>query len=746
MAVWLICALSLPAMAAGTAAADRTTAAAEVDVAALTNAPARIDATADRLEYDRRRGVVEATGHACIRKGTNELHADFIRVDLATEEAHAEGNVVLRHGGQTWTFDTLDYNFRTKVGGAENVSTEHIEPFQLRADKTERLSDEVYVLHGAEVTTCTNDQSHWHYHLKAREVTIRSEKRVTGKRGVWYFGRVPVMYVPYWFRDLEDEFGFTLVPGHDSRMGAFLLTSYGYRINETLKAETHLDLRTRRGVALGQDLEWRTARGGGKAVTYYADDLEPVDHDEDVETADIDRERYRIFLQQSYGLTPNDYMLAQLDFVSDTDVREDFFEREHRRASTPENYFSYSHRAERYTSGFVVGGRVNDFYATVNRVPEVFAGFASQPVASSGFYYEGQSTASFLERTWAEDDTANDDYSLFRLDSEHMAYRPSKHFGFLNLVPRAGLRGTYYSKTRETIAVPETVTRAWTNSVVDASGTTNVTITTRVTTNEVPTDFGRDAALRVRGELGLEASFKAFRTWSSHGMDQRHVVEPYVNYRFVPEPSLPPEEIYQFDEVDELTEEHWIDLGVRNKLQVKREGGPFDILDVDLWARVQMEPEDVKEIIRDVNVDAEIRPGRNVRIDLNSSFDVPDGELDEFNTLVRFPGIGPFSVGGEYRHRRDDSSLLAGDIAVRPNFNWQFNLYGRYEFEEERFEEEWVYVQRNFDCMSLKSGLGHRPGYTRDDGSDKDEEWRFVIEFWLTAFPKTSFGSKGQWD
>ena len=33
-------------------------------------------------------------------------------------------------------------------------------------------------------------------------------------------------------------------------------------------------------------------------------------------------------------------------------------------------------------------------------------------------------------------------------------------------------------------------------------------------------------------------------------------------------------------------------------------------------------------------------------------------------------------------------------------------------------------------------------GYTRSDGSEEDDEYRILVEFWLTAFPKGVLGGR----
>jgi hypothetical protein len=79
------------------------------------------------------------------------------------------------------------------------------------------------------------------------------------------------------------------------------------------------------------------------------------------------------------------------------------------------------------------------------------------------------------------------------------------------------------------------------------------------------------------------------------------------------------------------------------------------------------------------------------------------------------------------------------------NDSWRLKVYARYEFDDSRMEEEWAYLQRDFDCLSVKAGAGVIPGFRRDDGAWQEDEWKFIIEFWLRAFPEIKLSS-GHWD
>jgi LPS-assembly protein len=718
------------------------------------DAQGAIETRADDLQYDRKTGWVEGRGNVTISKGDDVLTADFVRVNVETEDAFARGNVVLRRKDEVWEGDELRYNFRDKTGDAAGL-TGDTGPFQIQADTSERDAENTFTFHNATITTCTN-AAHKHYLVTAKRVKIVPGQSMKAYGSVWRLGGIPVLYLPYWYRNLREDAGFRIYAGHSSRMGTYVLTSYRYRISPMVKAETHLDYRSERGIGVGQDFKWRdpvASAWNGDLRLYYLDDDKPVDDDEDAATEDVDNQRYRVRFEHEQTFSYRDYALFKAHYLSDTDILEDFFDDEYREESIPDNYAVYTHRGDYNTFTVQARGRLNDFYNGLNRLPEVSYDFMRQPIGTSLFYYEGQTAGAYLERVFAEG-SADDDYSSVRFDTKNTLYRPAKALGFLTLTPRVGYRGTYYSDTRETVTFTQTSTTITTNFVADESGVTNAVVTTLSEVNSFDREQDAGSDYRNRVEVGLETSFKAFKAWDTPYGERRHIAEPYANYTLVPEPNVTPANLYQFDAVDTLDEEHFILFGMRNKYQKKRtDGTPFDILDVDVYTRYLIEREEDQDAIDRLYLDAELRPADWIEIDSDAEYDVTDSEIDIFNVrgVMYFEDLWAAEL--EYRFRNDKpepgsdapdntSSLLRHELTLYANQKWTLGAYGRYEFEDARLEEQGGYLQRNFDCLCFRLGGSVMPGYTRTDGTERDDETRFYVEFWLTAFPESTFSGR----
>jgi lipopolysaccharide assembly outer membrane protein LptD (OstA) len=684
-----------------------------------------IDVKADKLIYDRETGWIEATGNVIILNGPDKLTADYVQVNMETEEAMALGNVVLLRPSGATKGERLSYNFKTDEGHSDALSGE-TKPFYWVAESTEQVSTNRFVLHNAQVTTCRFKGKHRHFHIRAKELTIAPRKWMKARHAVWYFGRVPSFYTPYWFRSLQEKgCGWTFQPGYDSRLGAFLLSTYGCTLWPWLKTETHLDYYTARGPAFGQDFRWHQpgTAWSGDLETYALNDKRPWEPEEDPALSNVDENRHRIRLRHRYYPSRNSYALLQAYHLSDPDVQEDFFEGEHRRGAQPENYFTYTRRGEGYLVNLSARKRLNSFYTTLERLPELSADIFRQEIGDSRFYYEGRAAAGYLQWKFA-DDSSYDDVATWRGDTYHELYRPLRLFGFLNLIPRAGYRGTWYSKTR---AFESTVQE---NVLEDG------TIEEVIVEEEVVGPSGT----RSLYEVGNEVSFKAFRVWDNVGAGQRtlrHVVEPFADYTYVMHSGLERDDIYQFDSVDRREDAHYAVVGLRNMLQTKQGSRARDIVDLDMYTVYQLDTEGDEDPVEDIRLDAEIKPFSRMRLDVDARYNVPDDEFSRINTRLWLWRRKVWSMSLENRYRKDRSNRWTVRGDWRPNKRWRFGSYARYDTEDDDLETAGGYIQRDWDCLALKTGGEFRPGYMRSDGTEQEDEYRVTLEFWLIAFPST---------
>lgn len=690
-----------------------------------------VDIRANRLEYEAERKVLIGIGSVVIWQGGDRLYADYVEFHTETQEAFARGNVWFQGEDRNWRGEEITYNFKTRQGDFGEFLAAR-EPWFVSAEQSERISEDEFLLKRATVTTCEGDSPEFVIRAKQARVDVDGPT-VRAKHAVTYLYGVPIFYTPYFKRNLSEPTNIELVPGYSSKMGAFILFGYKYPVAPHVRATTRLDYRSRRGVGVGQDFKWKVPDNSvrGNFRSYYTSDDKPIQGDRQKEERPglVDGDRYRVGLSHVQMFTPRDYLILEGDYLSDPFVLEDFFEDEFRRKIQPENRASLTHRGDNFTAGLLFNVRLNDFYGNVNRLPELSLDISRQPILDSPFYYESQSTASYLERVFAEG-TVREDYDAFRVDSRHRIFYPTKHFGFLNIIPDVGYRATYYSNTRSSRTVTEEVPIL--GEPAEEGGEPPVIgFTNEVTT--VESEEGAD--LRNIYEFGLETSFKAFKVIHEEpiylGEGLRHVVEPYARYSIVPRPNLEPSDLPQFDAVDALDKEHQIRFGVRNKLQTKRGNRVHDMIDLNIFTIYYIEPEEEQNDFDDLFFDARLRLARWLRIDFEGGYDGYENEVSFFNTQIAAIAPDLSSVALEYRYTREQRHLAMSEIVLFPEDRWSYSGYWRYDIDESELEEQIYMVQRRFNCTLLGVGLRSR---LEGDG---DTEWRVWAQVSLLAFPES---------
>ncbi|MBP5787263.1 MAG: LPS-assembly protein LptD, partial [Kiritimatiellae bacterium] len=502
----------------------------------LGGADQMVTVDADDLGFDHARSVVLARGHVRVTRGAEWGTCASAEVDQRAQTVRAKGNIELHYGDNVWKGDEATYNFRTGEGDFGSFDL-FVPPWHVTAGKSRRVSETMVELEDAMLTSC--DPENPEYSVRAGRASLESNRVVRARNVRFHLGPVPFFWFPYAKGDVRDFAHFEFTPGYRSKMGAFLLTTYHYPLDDTWSTHTHVDLRSKRGVALGEDLEWKDPGGAyqGQLRLYWANDREPWSNDAQRAEREelIEDNRYWVRLLDRHNLSDRDYLISTLNYVGDPWMLNDFFDDEYRKNVQPENRVTLTHRGDRFTAGLELNTRLNDFYGNVNRLPEASLDFNRQQIFGSPFYYEGENSASYLERVYPDRQTGSEDYDVFRVDTRHQITLPFQAFGFLGVVPRAGYRGTYYDKTRLSRSVTNVV--AVTNATGEVTGVTNEVVQL--------TEDG-DGVWRSLPELGLEASFKAFgdlyrgATGLEEDRDLRHVFEPYADYTLRFEPNATP--------------------------------------------------------------------------------------------------------------------------------------------------------------------------------------------------------------
>jgi len=637
------------------------------------------DIQAARMEYTN--GTLIASGGVTGRFENAVLYADKLTGNPDTGDLHAEGNIHFERDNVLWQGSELDYNYLTQ-SGLFGPSSLYFDPAYLSVDHVERVSTNEYLLRGATFTTCPKDSPH--IHVRAKEARLVDEQYLKAKGVTFYVGKVPVFYVPYWNHRLSESI-FTFELGGGSEWGIYALTKTTLPITENIDYITDINLYSKRGVGFGQGAAWDYPNAKGLFSSFYLDDHDPHAR---FDSPEIGADRYRFKLEHVQNFSDTHYLNTKWNYLSDPAVVEEFFKEEYRDNAQPENYASWVYGNSFFGSEAFVSKRLNNFYDNIDRA-EYSADIYRTRLGNTPFYIQSENTIAHLERVYSETNSPFPSaYDSARIDTANTLYLPQR-LGFLNLVPRASYRATYYSKT-------------------DSA-------------------FGGGDELRQIPGAGIEASFQATRILSErerwYGKGLRHKIEPYADYIYE-NSSVSTNRLLQFDDIDRLGDENKVQVGLRNVLQTRRGGRLARFIDLDLYTYYLVEKNGAENDFDNLYIDARMPLTRRTMVDMEGAYDWYAGKVPFFNTRFSFDD-DDYIVSLEHFYEQGVRSLWTPRVEIFPTGSTSVEAYGRYDDNSNDIEEIALIGYRNFCCM--RYGLGY---HIYDDG-----EQRVIFSIGLSAFP-----------
>ncbi len=557
----------------------------------------------------------------------------------------------------------------------------------------------------------------------------------------------------------------------------------------------------------------------GKLKFYFADDTAPLTNKAGENRLDVPNERYRVNFQHRIYITGPAERTWYLDFdinkMSDQYFLEDYFLTESLANREPDNQVSLVRTDPRYTATLMAKFQLNDFYRTDTRLPEIAFDFTRQPIFDSGFFFQGTTSfdvlheilgspektlgeqqqvagAEFLKRTASNPGNSfglsssyynqllglsaaniltNDEVatglqklqaflsqnSFDRFYTYNEVLYPKTVFGFLNLVPRAGVGFASYS---------------------DIKGSSDPTLSN---------------ATRTILHLGLDVSFKVTKKWDdvqseTFGLDGlKHVVQPYVNWSYLNTNSingLPqidrtvtttrplPLDIPLYTGIDSLSSWNIARVGVRNLLQTKRDGGAYSPdYDPDTPAAIAAAAQPYSWAGLNTYVDLYMKdPGLDPALvgDLTTANGKPLTRSNSnlynelfwrplpwlsFSADTQLPIGGPyayteanygvnfmpdkniaFSLGNEYLQNHPlfaNSNLWYTRFYARINDNWGFSMNHIYEFADHMLQYQSYSLHRDLNSWVASFGF-----LQRDNGGIK--QFGMIFSLTLKDFPQVT--------
>jgi LPS-assembly protein len=682
--------------------------------------------------YDLNTGIGTFTNEVLVMYQGAVLTADRATVDKESGEVVADGHVHIQQDNQIWIGEHMRYNYKTRQMIGEEFRTGKAPVFAEGWGLSGDITNHIYNATNALITV--DDFSKPAIKIRAQHIRIIPGKRFEATHATLYLGYVPVFYFPYYWRDLDkDANHFNFTPGYRSQFGAFVLGNYTWNYNHQLDGEVHLDYRQTRGIGAGPDLNFHLGRWGDGSFRYY------YTHDDDPETnaalnAPVFENRQRVYFSYNADPYTNFNVKALVQYQSDIGVIHDFIESEYRRNPQPDTFVEVNKFWQNFSLDVLTRPRVNDFYETVERLPDVRLSGFRQQLGNSPLYYESESSAGYYRRLFAETNDAPPglNYEAARADSFHQITLPQTFFGWLNFTPRAGGRFTYYSESHGP-------------------------------------GLSTDESYRGIFNTGAEVSFKASRLWphmENKTLDLdglRHIIEPSVNYVYVPRPNVQPNNLPQFDyelpslrllpieypeynSIDSIDSQNVIRFGLANRLQTKRDGKVEDFLNWAVYTDWRLHPATNQETFSDLYSDLTLRPRSWLILESQTRFDINGQDWRMLLETLTFQPNDAWSWSLGHFYLRDDitpsptalgpgNDLITSTMFFRMSENWGFRAVHHYDIRLSLLREQYYTVYRDFRSWTAALTAGAR------NNTGSSEEFFVTFTFSLKAHPRYGLGT-----
>ena len=709
------------------------------------NAPIEITSTGETT-YEK--GLATARDNVAIHIGNTDIYADYAQYNPATHDVELRGHVRIYRDTSLYVAESGIYNTETKKIRAANGRTED-QPYFLSGKNVTTISENGYLIQDGTFTT--HDSPKADFRLHARKIRVYEGDRVIFMNVTAYVGKVPIFWWPYLYQSLDQQFSFSISPAYYSVWGPSLLTEVTFPIRDNIESRLRLNYYGRRGLGLGFEpiINYgKDESSTAKIKTFYIQDQNPNLNQVAVPRQDVPTGRYRLTLEDHTNFTDDIYGIANITKLSDQYVMQDFFQGEFRIDPVPDNVIAVAKTNPFYTLTAIERFQANQFFTTTERSPEVVLDIKRHGLFGGPIFYEGETGFANLRLQFPEG-SGFENYGTYRFDTFHQLTYPNTYFGWLSIVPRVGYRGTYYGKTWDlgsTVFVPPS-NPLEPNFILPPPTLAN------------PVKFDGDT-FRSVFDTGAEASFKISRTWENvqsraFGLDGlMHVIQPFTDFSYVKEDGPNPTAILGFDRFQPSTQPRELDfpqfttidsiadwtvwrVGVRNRLETRRDDRTMTWLEVDSFVDVQFDnpyqPTDYSNLVNNIR----FTPLPWISLTINSQVPAFAKGFTEVDTIATVQPLANLQLNVAHRYLNgnpffQDSSLFVVGGYCRLNDNWGVGVQEQYEATTGLLEEQRYSIYR--DLSSWVASFG---GVIRDNSGVKEYGLLFTVT--LKAFPKFGF-------
>jgi LPS-assembly protein len=265
-------------------------------------------------------------------------------------------------------------------------------------------------------------------------------------------------------------------------------------------------------------------------------------------------------------------------------------------------------------------------------------------------------------------------------------------------------------------------------------------------------------------DTGAEVSFKASQVWKGVRSDfwdlngLRHIVQPSIDYEYVPRPNVQPQDLPQFDyeptntlelqplefpdynAIDTIDAMNTMRFGLNNRLQTKRDGDIVNVLNWDLDMDWRLRHDAGQTTFSDIYSDLQMKPRQWLTLESFLRYDIDSSRFNLAQDSITFQPNTTWNLSVGQFFLRDNTvfgignDLFNATFFYRFNENWGARIAESFDAKSGTLEEQDYTIYR--DLRSWTAALTFRALDNQTNGHD----YGVALTFSFKAFPRFSLG------
>lgn len=628
--------------------------------------------TALTVTYDYKRKLYIARGDVEITGGVTRIEADYVEFNETTQDALAQGNVLLISGEDSISCTALNINLKTQTGkihkGTLYISKNNV---YIYGENIRKTGEFTYDADRGAITSCSGDNPDWK--ITGKDIRITVEGYGFAKDAVVWARQIPTLYTPYLAFPVKTKRQTGLLTprfGSSDRKGFEVEQPLFLALSRNTDATVYVDAMAERGVKVG--LEYRYVLDNYSKGTVIFDFLEDRKIDDGTDQTkeysfagtpireNSDRYWFRMKHTQLLG---NEFTAKlDLDIVSDLDyLREfedgytgfndtrDYFVTDFGRSldeyndSTRTNRLNINRIWEQHSLNIDVkwfdnirARQLDKEDTTLQSIPTVSFTAAKQQIGNTQLYYNLDSEMTYFYRN----DTTSSEIKGSRADIHPRFYFPLKLGRYFSFEPSVGFRETVW------------LSDDW----MDPEGEFS--------------DFNHRETYDINLSLSTRME-KIYQAGIRSDYKIKHEIIPQIEYTFSPD--IDQDSFPLFDAEDRLDKINQLTYSITNRLiarnpvlqkgaDMKPGSAPYEYKEL-AWVKLSQSyylalDDNNDRDFSDLMLDSEFYFCEYASLTADISWSPYDSQFNTFNTGIRVRDNREDSVTIQYRYDRDVSESI----------------------------------------------------------------------------------------